>query len=395
MKLRFTELVDRYPYPLKVKSELSLYFSKLFEFGCNHYDGTRDFKRRLIHAFNVTTNWMNNYCVSLMFKEPIRLSNFYNVPHSENLESILGEYYIRESDIEWDIDIVESDYAECYIDLREWESSNSESVDNSVETVNNLKEVTESSVETILNPTPLEDLSIKGPPVPFFDVNSIYREGIVNGNHYVIYRSLPLIPTKQCEVTLTTEVDSMSESDLMNLYPNVKLQVRNELFNERIDGLDYDEFVGSFIKIDGFSRDQLIDNIIKYPLIEFLEREGKSNREPKWVDFWKFIEIDGQLHKTTDVWDSLKDTRGLPKTKPIIAEYVIRRYLLERDVKHIDHNYKPWGTLDKFLVLYMPCDMYIKHGYKNVVDIARQCVESRVSRIMSRNPIIRRLNESA
>lgn len=395
MKLRFTELVDRYPYPLKVKSELSLYFSKLFEFGCNHYDGTRDFKRRLIHAFNVTTNWMNNYCVSLMFKEPIRLSNFYNVPHSENLESILGEYYIRESDIEWDIDIVESDYAECYIDLREGESSNSESVDNSVETVNNLKEVTESSVETILNPTPLEDLSIKGPPVPFFDVNSIYREGIVNGNHYVIYRSLPLIPTKQCEVTLTTEVDSMSESDLMNLYPNVKLQVRNELFNERIDGLDYDEFVGSFIKIDGFSRDQLIDNIIKYPLIEFLEREGKSNGEPKWVDFWKFIEIDGQLHKTTDVWDSLKDTRGLPKTKPIIAEYVIRRYLLERDVKHIDHNYKPWGTLDKFLVLYMPYDMYIKHGYKNVVDIARQCVESRVSRIMSRNPIIRRLNESA
>ena len=82
-------------------------------------------------------------------------------------------------------------------------------------------------------------------------------------------------------------------------------------------------------------------------------------------------------------------------TKPIIAEYVIRRYLLERDVKHIDHNYKPWGTLDKFLVLYMPYDMYIKHGYKNVVDIARQCVESRVSRIMSRNPIIRRLNESA
>ena len=181
----------------------------------------------------------------------------------------------------------------------------------------------------------------------------------------------------------------------MNLYPNVKLQVRNELFNERIDDLDYDEFVGSFIKIDGFSRDQLIDNIIKYPLIEFLEREGKSNGEPKWVDFWKFIEIDGQLHKTTDVWDSLKDTRGLPKTKPIIAEYVIRRYLLERDVKHIDHNYKPWGTLDKFLVLYMPYDMYIKHGYKNVVDIARQCVESRVSRIMSRNPIIRRLNESA
>lgn len=394
MRMKFTELVDRYKYPPHRKSELVQYFSNLFEYGCKKFTGTKDFKRNLVTAFNVTTYWTLKYINKDILEDVVDMSNYVDVD-DDLLKSALGEYYIADSDIDWDIEIVDSTYIKDDTSLNACQFENSESVDNSVDTVNNLKEVTKSSVETILNPTPLEDLSIKGPPVPFFDVNSIYREGIVNGNHYVIYRSLPLIPTKQCEVTLTTEVDSMSESDLMNLYPNVKLQVRNELFNERIDGLDYDEFVGSFIKIDGFSRDQLIDNIIKYPLIEFLEREGKSNGEPKWVDFWKFIEIDGQLHKTTDVWDSLKDTRGLPKTKPIIAEYVIRRYLLERDVKHIDHNYKPWGTLDKFLVLYMPYDMYIKHGYKNVVDIARQCVESRVSRIMSRNPIIRRLNESA
>lgn len=394
MKFRFTELVDRYKYPLHRKSELLQYFSKLFEYGCNNFTGTKDFKRNLLNAFNVTTYWTLKFLNKDILEDAIDMSNYVGVIDDDTLKSVLGPYYIDVSDIEWDIDIVDSNYTENYDDLQEVKSS-LDSVDNSVEIVNNSKDVIITTEETVLNPTPLEDLSIKGPRVPFFDVNSIYREGTVNGNHYVIYRSLPLIPTRQCEVTLTTEVDLMSESDLMNLYPNVKLQVRNELFNQHIDVLDYDEFIGAFIQIEGFSREQLIDNIIKYPVIEFLEREGRSKGEPKWVDFWKFIEIDGKLHKTLDVWESLKDTKGLPKTKSIICEYVIRRYLLERDVKGIDHKYKPWGTLDKFLVLYMPSDMYIQHGYKNVVEIARQCVESRVSRIMSRNPIIRRLNESA
>lgn len=394
MKFRFTELVDKYKYPLHRKSELLQYFSKLFEYGCNNFTGTKDFKRNLLNAFNVTTYWTLKFLNKDILEDAIDMSNYVGVIDDDTLKSVLGPYYIDVSDIEWDIDIVDSNYTENYGDLQEVKSS-LDSVDNSVEIVNNSKDVIITTEETVLNPTPLEDLSIKGPRVPFFDVNSIYREGTVNGNHYVIYRSLPLIPTRQCEVTLTTEVDLMSKSDLMNLYPNVKLQVRNELFNQHIDGLDYDEFIGAFIQIEGFSREQLIDNIIKYPVIEFLEREGRSKGEPKWVDFWKFIEIDGKLHKTLDVWESLKDTKGLPKTKSIICEYVIRRYLLERDVKGIDHKYKPWGTLDKFLVLYMPSDMYIQHGYKNVVEIARQCVESRVSRIMSRNPIIRRLNESA
>lgn len=394
MKFRFTELVDRYKYPLHRKSELLQYFSKLFEYGCNNFTGTKDFKRNLLNAFNVTTYWTLKFLNKDILEDAIDMSNYVGVIDDDTLKSVLGPYYIDVSDIEWDIDIVDSNYTENYGDLQEVKSS-LDSVDNSVEIVNNSKDVIITTEETVLNPTPLEDLSIKGPRVPFFDVNSIYREGTVNGNHYVIYRSLPLIPTRQCEVTLTTEVDLMSKSDLMNLYPNVKLQVRNELFNQHIDGLDYDEFIGAFIQIEGFSREQLIDNIIKYPVIEFLEREGRSKGEPKWVDFWKFIEIDGKLHKTLDVWESLKDTKGLPKTKSIICEYVIRRYLLERDIKGIDHKYKPWGTLDKFLVLYMPSDMYIQHGYKNVVEIARQCVESRVSRIMSRNPIIRRLNESA
>lgn len=394
MKFRFTELVDRYKYPLHRKSELLQYFSKLFEYGCNNFTGTKDFKRNLLNAFNVTTYWTLKFLNKDILEDAIDMSNYVGVIDDDTLKSVLGPYYIDVSDIEWDIDIVDSNYTENYGDLQEVKSS-LDSVDNSVEIVNNSKDVIITTEEIVLNPTPLEDLSIKGPRVPFFDVNSIYREGTVNGNHYVIYRSLPLIPTRQCEVTLTTEVDLMSKSDLMNLYPNVKLQVRNELFNQHIDGLDYDEFIGAFIQIEGFSREQLIDNIIKYPVIEFLEREGRSKGEPKWVDFWKFIEIDGKLHKTLDVWESLKDTKGLPKTKSIICEYVIRRYLLERDVKGIDHKYKPWGTLDKFLVLYMPSDMYIQHGYKNVVEIARQCVESRVSRIMSRNPIIRRLNESA
>lgn len=395
MRMRFTELVDRYKYPVHKKSELVQYFSKLFEYGCSNFTGTKDFKRNLLNAFNVTTYWTLKFMNKDILEDVVDMSNYVNAIDDSALKSALGDYYISDSDIDWDIEIVNSNYVDDDKSLNANKIKQSDTVDNSVETVDNFQRDAVTSVEAVWNPTPLEDLSIKGPPVPFFDIDSIYREGIVNGTHYVIYRSLPLIPTKQCEVTLTTDVNMMSESDLMNLYPNVKLQIRNELFKDPIEGLDYDESIGSFIKIEGFSREQLIDNIIKYPLIEFLEREGRSKGEPKWVDFWKFIELDGELYKIVDVWESLKDTKNLPKSKFIIAEYVIRRYLLERDIKKVDHKYKPWGTLDKFLVLYMPYDMYIQHGYKDVVGIAKQCVESRVSRIMSRNPIIRRLNESA
>lgn len=178
MKFRFTELVDRYKYPLHRKSELLQYFSKLFEYGCNNFTGTKDFKRNLLNAFNVTTYWTLKFLNKDILEDAIDMSNYVGVIDDDTLKSVLGPYYIDVSDIEWDIDIVDSNYTENYGDLQEVKSS-LDSVDNSVEIVNNSKDVIITTEETVLNPTPLEDLSIKGPRVPFFDVNSIYREGTV------------------------------------------------------------------------------------------------------------------------------------------------------------------------------------------------------------------------
>ena len=75
-----------------------------------------------------------------------------------------------------------------------------------------------------------------------------------------------------------------------------------------------------------------------------------------------------------------------------MKEYVVRRYLLERDISNVQHRYPLWGSLDPFLTLFMPPDEYIKYGYTDIIDLARKCVESRVSYRKSRNPIVRRLS---
>ena len=81
----------------------------------------------------------------------------------------------------------------------------------------------------------------------------------------------------------------------------------------------------------------------------------------------------------------------IPYNREFVKEYVVRRYLLERDIYHIHHVYPMFGRLDPFLTLFMPYEEYKKNGYNNSVDIAKQCVKSRVSYKTSRNPVLRRL----
>ena len=162
----------------------------------------------------------------------------------------------------------------------------------------------------------------------------------------------------------------------------------------KIDGIEFDPILGSILPIKGFTKKQLVDNIIKYPHLENIQRLGKSPTGCRYVEFWKFIEIDGQLLKTKDVWDSLPESKIIPRSKFFMEEYVIRRYLLERDIKKIDHKYKIFGDLDPYLTLFTTPDTYIKYGHTDTVGIARCCVESRISYKRSRNPILRRMSEN-
>ena len=130
-----------------------------------------------------------------------------------------------------------------------------------------------------------------------------------------------------------------------------------------------------------------MDNVIRYPHFYRLQKVIDNTCD----NFYTTIEIDGELHRTLDVWDSLPESAFIPKSAEFIREYVIRKYLLERDYLDIHHRYMMYGTLDPFITLIAPAETYKSWGYTDVLSIAKNCVNARVSYKRSRNPVLKRL----
>lgn len=402
--IRFTEFVDKYKYLPNTQSQLTGYFSKIFAYVCDHYDGTKIFKRKTIKCINVLSYLVVQHEDFWDLWDDSNMLNCLPDVSDTILKQRLQGSYLVVSDIKWDIDIVDDSDLNDKISLDSdinITSDNSISVDESQSyTTHELSDYIDTvsssvSIESGTNselPTPPDDLYLEGPIIPQIDVNRIWKQGVLDGRRYTIYTSLPDIPTKQCEISLTTNPDYLTDTELLRLYPNRRLYTRSQTLYDRLDRVDFDTFLGIVLHVDGFTRKQMIDNIIKYPHFENIVREGRVKGNIKYVDFWKYIEIDGELYKTRDIWDTLDDTKRLPKVRAIMEDYVIRRYLLERDIKHIDHKYKMFGTLGPYLTLFMPQRTYVELGYSDVINIAKQCVKSRVSYKLSRNPILRRLN---
>ena len=105
------------------------------------------------------------------------------------------------------------------------------------------------------------------------------------------------------------------------------------------------------------------------------------------------MEIDGELRDTVEVWDSLEISKWIPKNVDFIKEYVVRKYLMDIEHKGATYKYPLFGTLDPFLTLFMPASEYTKRGY-DALELAKQCVLSRVSYKQSRSPVIRRIQAS-
>lgn len=149
----------------------------------------------------------------------------------------------------------------------------------------------------------------------------------------------------------------------------------------------FDENLGVILPINGFTYDQIRENIIKYPHFYKLKRKINNN----FVSFYSNIEIDNSLHDTLEVWDSLPDSKLIPKTTEFIKEYVVRRYLLERDIYKIKHKYPIFGNIDPFLTLFTTPADYIQFGFSDTEYIAKQCVISRVNYLQTRNPVLRKV----
>lgn len=385
-KIRFYDIPDRIKYPANCQAKLTDLHNEIIQYASDNFSSKVSFKRSVIKAMNTVSYLLISGDTIPSGWKPQNLTSGLPDISEDSLKSKLKNCYVPQTSIDWS-ELVEADNDSIDPSI----NKDNESV--RIDSEFSFKQIENSEQFAAVSHSEPEDLYLQGPLIPQIDTSKIYASGEIDGTKLVIYHSLPIVPTRQCEISVTTDVSLLSERDLMKLYPDRRFYTRNSDLYRKVDGLYYEEGLGCVLPIKDFSRSQIIDNMIKYPHLENILRLGKSASGAKYVEFWKFIEIGGELHRTKDIWDSLPESSFIPKSKFFMEEYVIRRYLLERDVEGINHRFKMFGSLDPFLTLFMDSDSYIRYGYKNVVEIARQCVCSRVSYKKSRNPILRRLGE--
>ena len=400
-KIKFTELSEKYAVNKSVKGKISELHALLITYVVGNFRDTNKYKQMVVDALNLIT-------YAVYADEPLPFSwspkcPFDNLPNidQDEIADTLGDVMLSVDCINWDMVPIYTDNNNNLPEINSDVSEQPQVTKPSISTklpprvnkdvtrkVHNITATTNSDTsETVINPTHKHDLYIQPPNIPQFDVNKIWMSGVDGADQLVIYTTLPEIPTKQNEISCTTDVSHLTYDELIRLYPNCIIHTRAAVMYEKCDGINLDPDLGLILPIEGYTIPQLIDNLIKYPHLYKLNREIDGS----FVSFYSNIEIEGKLHNTLDIWDSIPESKIIPKQAEFVKEYVVRRYLLERDIKGIDHTYPVFGTLDPFLTLFMTPTHYINHGYKDIEDLAKSCVLSRVKYKQSHNPVIRRL----
>lgn len=394
-KLYLADAIDRNTYS-KFNSEIHIKQQSIIDFLYNsNFDirFNRQYKRAVINAINVIAfrilqgdnldsikdaGYFIDNCPMVDEQELSTVLIFNNIFKFDNIDwSDLEELHENDKDIHKEESLEKNE---------DKESSTDFNASISIETDIDSSDIV---VKPVRN-SKLSDIWLK-PRFPQFDVNDIWLEGMADGNHLVIRRSLPRIPKVQSDISVTTDFNDLKDEDFLKLYPNRILETRFERMYYQVDkefyNVKYHPVLGNLIMMDGYSYEQIVDNVVKYPHFYKLRREING----KWINLYTKIEIDGELYSTLDVWDQLPETEGLPRDIHYMKEYVIRRYLLERDIKGIKHKYPLVGALDPFITLFAPMKVYKELGYTDYLGMAKQCVKSRVSYYYTRNPIVRRL----
>lgn len=395
--MKFTEIPDiilnRTIVPNNYRSHLSKISeldSKLVEYvqsaGVNSYRDKLDAVRKLNSiAYQVI---IGDY-VDIDPSDPKDYDSIVAIDDSE-CQSILGNLFIKIGDIDWDVDRAAP--------------SNSQDVSaSSIEGVHGFRQL---FPETSNNQTYTEydvvdtvssgnreskdrDISFAFKKVPKLDPDKVWAVGHdVYGRQVPIYVTLPEIPRVQNDITVTTDINKMSKQDLLNLFPTKRLRPRHEELYEQVPGFDWDPILGYIPRILDFTKDQIIENLIKYPKFSLLFRTVGEQR----VSFTNFIELDeGNIVPWNVAAEISPDMVALPKSKIFYRDYIVRRYLLERDILHVEHRYPMFGTFDPFMTLFTTMDEYSKLGYSDFESMARQCVVGRVKFFQTRNPLVRGL----
>lgn len=374
-KIKFTSISETYKVQRNVKGILSDLHSSVITYVIAHFDGTLAYKKQVVRVLNILT-------YAVYASEPLPMnwqkSNpFVNVPDIEDslIEEVLGKVYLTVDAIDWDIQIVDTTPISVGTTLRPVTSL-------PVEPNVPVKNVT-------VQETPSTDLYIQAPEIPQFDVSKPWIQKQCGSDLLTIYTTLPEIPKRQRDISITTDVAKMQDSDLLHLYPNHFVRTRAPIMYTPQTNMDFDKDFGVILPIDDYSKDQVLDNIIKYPHLYKLAREQNN----ELVSFYAYMEINGELVDTLEVWDSLEISKWIPKQAEFIKEYIVRKYLMDIEYKGAKFNYPIFGSLDPYLTLFMPASEYANRGF-NVIDLAKKCVLSRVAYKQSRSPILRRIQEN-
>lgn len=378
-RIRFTEISDKYDVSRVVKGKISELHAKLITYVVSHFRNSNQYKQKVVDALNIIT-----YAVYANDPLPFNWSSkdpFKNMPDIEDelLKETLGDVYLTVDGIEWDVDA-------SYGSAEVAETQPKQTIARPKKKEPILPKVFPPATG-VASPTLKQDLYIQSPVIPQIDYSKVWMTGVVDSETYTIYETLPRIPTKQNEISCTTNPSQMTDKELLRLYPNVRIRTRAASMYEPISGIKLHPILGLILPIKEYTEQQLIENLLQYPHFFKLVREIDG----KQCSFYSHIEIDGELVNILDVWDDLPESQIIPKQADFIKEYVVRRYLLERDIDGISHKYPLFGDLDPFLTLPLTTSDYMDFGYTDLVKLARQCVASRVNYKVSRNPIVRRL----
>lgn len=382
-KIRFTDISDKYDVSRVVKGKISELHAKLITYVVQHFRNSNQYKQKVVDALNIIT-----YAVYANDPLPFNWSSkepFQNMPQIEEslLQETLGDVYLTVDSIEWDVDpSYDSDKAVTIQSKSEIPSTSFQPKQNKSTSNQSFSDFVGTTI-----PTSKQDLYIQSPTVPQIDYSKVWMSGVIDSEVYTIYETLPRIPTKQNEISCTTNPSQMTDRELLKLYPNVRIKTRAASMYEPVSGIKLHPILGLILPIKEYTEQQLIDNLIQYPHFFKLSREIDG----KQCSFYSHIELDGKLVNILDVWDDIPESQIIPKQADFIKEYVVRRYLLERDIDGIKHKYPLFGDLNPFLTLPMTMSDYSNFGYMDLVKLARQCVASRVNYKVSRNPIVRRL----
>lgn len=386
-RIKFTDISDKYEVNKAVRGKLSELHALLITYVSSNFKDTRKYKQKVVDALNLIT-------YAVYADEPLPpdwrpKKPFDNMPEVDDdlVKETLDDIFLTIEGIEWDI---KPSYTEDdLIDVQMEQTVDIKPVQ--IPKPVAIKSAKSTTKETIISPTPKQDLYIQPPSIPQFNYNKVWMSGVDGADSLVIYTTLPEIPTKQNEISCTTNVNQLRYAELIQLFPNHIIHTRSSVMYEECQGIELDPELGLILPIEGYTRDQLIANLIEYPHFYQLTRLV----DDKFISFYSNIEIDGELKDTLEVWDSLPESNIIPKQAEFVKEYVVRRYLLERDIKNIKHKYPLFGTLEPFLTLFMPQSEYVCRGYGDAEELAKRCVIARVSYKQSRNPVIRRLTPNA